>query len=150
MSSGDVAAYGQRRLVLQSNHISTIENLEKIGKDIPKMKNGQKYAVGQKAEPVLQITDWDIVKIDVMYKALKAKFTQHTDLQTILLATGNAWLVEHTKNDTQWADGDDGRGTNYLGKLLIILRESLTSGKEQNISRDFLQAPMTTFLKYEK
>ena len=69
--------------------------------------------------------DWEAVKDDIMREALKAKFTQHEDLKKILLETGDAQLVEHTKNDRYWADGGDGSGLNMLGKLLMELREEL-------------------------
>jgi len=74
--------------------------------------------------------DWEIVKDDIMREALKAKFTQHEDLKKILLETGDAILVEHTKNDSYWADGGDGGGKNMLGILLMELREELK--KEQS------------------
>ncbi len=35
------------------------------------------------------------------------------------------FFVEHTKNDKYWADGLDGKGTNYLGKLLTTLAYEL-------------------------
>ena len=60
-----------------------------------------------------------------MYEALRAKFTQHEELKTILLDTADAELVEHTKGDAIWADGGDGSGKNLLGKLLVKLREEL-------------------------
>jgi ribA/ribD-fused uncharacterized protein len=69
--------------------------------------------------------DWETVKDDIMREALRAKFTQHEDLKKILLETGNAHLVEHTKNDSYWADGGDGSGKNMLGILLMELREEL-------------------------
>lgn len=69
--------------------------------------------------------DWETVKDDVMRDALRAKFTQHDDLRQILLDTGDAVLVEHTKNDFYWADGGDGSGQNMLGKLLMELRTEL-------------------------
>lgn len=69
--------------------------------------------------------DWEIVKDDVMREALRAKFTQHPDLRETLLATGEAILVEHTKNDSYWGDGGDGTGLNMLGKLLMELRDEL-------------------------
>jgi ribA/ribD-fused uncharacterized protein len=73
--------------------------------------------------------DWEVVKIPVMREALIAKFTQHPDLQEILLATDNALLVEHTANDNYWGDGGDGFGLNMLGKLLMEVREELRNGK---------------------
>ncbi len=69
--------------------------------------------------------DWESVKEEVMREGLRAKFTQHEELRAILLSTGDALLVEHTRNDRYWADGGDGRGRNRLGALLMELREEL-------------------------
>ena len=69
--------------------------------------------------------DWEEVKDDIMMTALKAKFTQHEDLQDYLLETGDAVLVEHTAKDRYWGDGGDGTGKNKLGHLLMKLREDL-------------------------
>src|SRR2546421_12568985 len=54
--------------------------------------------------------DWETVKDDIMREALLAKFTQHPKLKSLLLSTRGAVLVEHTKNDSYWADGGDGTG----------------------------------------
>jgi len=69
--------------------------------------------------------DWEIVKDSVMLEAVRAKFTQHPDLKEILLATGDADLIEHTSNDNYWADGGDGSGLNHLGKILMKIRAEL-------------------------
>jgi len=69
--------------------------------------------------------DWETAKDGIMRDALRAKFTQNEDLKKILLETGDAILVEHTKNDSYWGDGGDGSGKNMLGKLLMELREEL-------------------------
>ena len=72
--------------------------------------------------------DWESVKLEVMRQALRAKFSQHPDLEGLLLQTGEARLVEHTDRDDFWGDGGDGRGHNWLGRLLMELRESLHRG----------------------
>lgn len=69
--------------------------------------------------------DWETVKDSVMHKAVLAKFEQHPSLQTLLLSTADARLVEHTDNDSYWGDGDDGRGQNKLGLTLMKVREAL-------------------------
>lgn len=69
--------------------------------------------------------DWESVKVEVMRKALRAKFTQHDELKTLLLSTGDAKLVEHTTNDSYWGDGGDGRGRNMLGQLLMQVRSEI-------------------------
>jgi ribA/ribD-fused uncharacterized protein len=69
--------------------------------------------------------DWEEAKDDVMRRALRAKFTQHDELRELLLGTGDAELVEHTRNDSYWGDGGDRTGRNMLGKLLMELRAAL-------------------------
>ncbi len=69
--------------------------------------------------------DWESVKDAIMREALRAKFTQHPQLRSLLLSTGDAQLIEHTANDTYWADGGDGSGKNRLGELLMELRAQL-------------------------
>ena len=69
--------------------------------------------------------DWESVKVGVMRAAVLAKFTQHEDLLSLLLSTGDSKLVEHTENDDYWGDGGDGRGKNMLGRILMEVRESL-------------------------
>ena len=66
--------------------------------------------------------DWETVKDGIMREALQAKFSQHPALRSLLLATGDAELIEHTGNDNYWADGGDGSGKNRLGRLLMELR----------------------------
>ena len=70
--------------------------------------------------------DWQSVKNNVMKKALMAKFSQHDDLKILLLSTGEAKLIEHTENDAYWGDGGDGKGKNYLGILLMQVREEIS------------------------
>jgi ribA/ribD-fused uncharacterized protein len=69
--------------------------------------------------------DWEEVKDRIMHEAVLAKFTQHADLRAILLATGDAEIVEHTANDRYWGDGGDGRGRNRLGQILMQVRDEL-------------------------
>lgn len=70
-------------------------------------------------------SDWEQIKDKVMREALYAKFTQHADLQSHLLGTGTAQIVEHTQNDTYWGDGGDGSGQNKLGRLLMEVRDQI-------------------------
>lgn len=69
--------------------------------------------------------DWESVKDDIMRAAVLAKFTQHSQLQALLLSTQDAVLVEHTVNDSYWGDGGDGSGRNMLGQILMETRKML-------------------------
>ncbi len=71
-------------------------------------------------------TDWEEVKDNIIMRfAVLEKFKQHKEIREILLSTGNARLIEHTKNDFYWADGGDGSGKNMLGIILMEVREQL-------------------------
>lgn len=69
--------------------------------------------------------DWEQVKDDVMRRVVLEKFAQHPSLRDLLLATGDATIVEHTTNDSYWGDGGDGSGRNRLGAILMEVRAML-------------------------
>ena len=69
--------------------------------------------------------NWESIKDNIMREALVAKFTQHDELKSLLLSTGEAKIIEHTENDSYWGDGGDGSGKNMLGRLLMEVREKL-------------------------
>lgn len=70
-------------------------------------------------------SDWENVKDDIMREVVLAKFRQHADIRELLLSTGDAYLIESTKNDSYWADGGDGTGKNMLGIILMEVRAIL-------------------------
>jgi ribA/ribD-fused uncharacterized protein len=72
--------------------------------------------------------DWHEVKLDIMRRADLAKFTQHPDLAAMLLATGNAELVEDSTSEPYWGIGPDGQGLNWAGRVLMEVREALRTG----------------------
>ena len=77
--------------------------------------------------------DWENVKIDIMKKALLAKFSQHPyDLCRLLLGTRKRKLIEHSPHDSFWGDGGDGSGRNELGKLLMDIRTVLQRRSTKN------------------
>ncbi len=69
--------------------------------------------------------NWEEVKIEVMYKALLAKFSQNKELKDLLGMTGNRELIEDSPHDSYWGNGGDNTGHNMLGKLLTKVRDEL-------------------------
>ena len=69
--------------------------------------------------------DWAEVELDVMRKADGAKFTQNPDFSVLLLATGDADLIEDSPWDAFWGIGADGSGLNWAGKILMEIRREL-------------------------
>jgi ribA/ribD-fused uncharacterized protein len=61
-------------------------------------------------------------KIKIMTIILQKKFDTHCDIKENLLNTGLRPLIEHSKDDIFWSDGEDGKGKNILGKILIQIR----------------------------
>lgn len=74
---------------------------------------------------------WECVKLAVMYNGVRAKFSQHSDMQKRLIATKGLYIAEHCPDEI-WGDGarnfeDDrlGPGKNFLGLILMVVRKEL-------------------------
>lgn len=68
---------------------------------------------------------WDTARLQIMAMLVQQKFSSHPELRKQLLATGDAELVEgNTWNDTFWGVCR-GKGQNYLGKILMQVRDQL-------------------------
>jgi N-glycosidase YbiA len=75
--------------------------------------------------------DWEAVKLGILEELVRQKFTRYPELGAMLLATGDAELIEgNTWNDRfygcVWSE-KQGRwlGKNHLGQLLMCVREEL-------------------------
>ena len=57
-----------------------------------------------------------------------AKFSQNSYLKSKLKATGNLFLIEHTRRDILWGDGGQRNfGKNWLGKILMEVRDLIST-----------------------
>lgn len=65
--------------------------------------------------------DWEEIKVDIMLKGLRAKFSQNHELKEKLLATGDVIIHEDSPNDMFWGK----KGKDMLGKLLMQVRDEL-------------------------
>lgn len=66
--------------------------------------------------------DWHRVRLDVMTRAVRAKFHQNAAIKTLLIGTGTAVLEEDSPRDEYWGLGLNGRGENMLGYVLMLIR----------------------------
>lgn len=69
--------------------------------------------------------DWELIKDDIMRRAVYEKFSQNTDIREILLSTNEAKIIENTTNDYYWGCGEKGNGLNMLGIILMETRAKL-------------------------
>ena len=70
-------------------------------------------------------SDWDDVKVDVMYQIVKAKLLQQTEVRDALMETLDEEIIENSPIDYFWGCGEDGTGENQLGKVWMKLRKEL-------------------------
>jgi hypothetical protein len=70
------------------------------------------------------VSSWSHTKLDRMRSVLQVKFSQHADLRELLLSTGDARLVEDSP-DSFWGAGKNGQGKNWLGVMLVELRDQI-------------------------
>ena len=78
----------------------------------------------RQARALALLPDWEARKLPVMEDLLRQKFA-HPELRSLLLATGDAELVEgNTWGDTFWGVCR-GRGQNHLGRLLMAIRAEI-------------------------
>ncbi|RHZ35354.1 NADAR family protein [endosymbiont GvMRE of Glomus versiforme] len=71
--------------------------------------------------------DKDVVpmRLRAMRWAVREKFTQNSELKEKLWQTGDKRLVEHSPKDNFWGDGGNGSGQNWLGKILMEIRQEI-------------------------
>lgn len=91
--------------------------------------------IGQDRDRPLR-KDWELVKDDVMRRAVLAKFQQNNDIGAVLLNTGDEELVENAPNDAYWGCGADGSGLNRLGQILMEVRARLREEARPAAARD--------------
>lgn len=83
----------------------------------------------------LMRSDWEDVKVDVMRHCLQYKFLLDPELREMLRGTAPHQLVEgNTWHDNCWGDCSCPKcankpGTNYLGKLLMEIRDKDMAGE---------------------
>jgi ribA/ribD-fused uncharacterized protein len=69
--------------------------------------------------------DWDVVKYEVMERAVRRKFEVYAEFCALLLATGDEKLQEAAPTDYYWGVGREGTGQNKLGLIIERIRAEL-------------------------
>ena len=88
-------------------------------------------------------TDWDDIRIAVMFNICLAKFVQNPDLAKKLIKTEDAELIEgNTWNDKFWGVCN-GVGENNLGKILMQIRFNFKTGNAQTNPESLLKSYCT-------
>jgi len=80
--------------------------------------------------------DWEVVKTKVMREAVLKKFLTHADIREVLLSTDEQWLVENSPTDYFWGCGENKTGKNYLGIILMSVREEIRNFSSLTVISD--------------
>jgi ribA/ribD-fused uncharacterized protein len=94
-------------------------------------------ALGKKVKNFVK-EKWDVDRLDIMKRAVRAKFVQHPELQKQLIETGTKQIGDADARDLYWGIGtsenteksknpEKWKGQNQLGKLLMLLRDEFKS-----------------------
>lgn len=83
---------------------------------------------------------WDTLCIGVMYLALLEKF-KDPKLRKLLLSTGSKTIIEDSPFDYKWGVGKSGKGSNYLGKLLMDVRAVIRGEEKGVITYSYTRGP---------
>lgn len=82
--------------------------------------------------------DWPRIRVRIMRWVLRVKLAQHMKrFGAVLLATGEAAIVERSSKDRYWGAVESADGTlegqNVLGRLLMELREELKTRSHEEL-----------------
>jgi ribA/ribD-fused uncharacterized protein len=130
---GDFSNFSPHGFELDGNYWPTVEHYFQAQKfpgleyaDVIRRAKDPKKAksLGRSRDWPLR-ADWEAVKLDIMRRAVRCKFETHADLRAKLLATGDEELIESAPNDYFWGGGRHGTGKNWLGKILMEVRQAL-------------------------
>jgi ribA/ribD-fused uncharacterized protein len=89
--------------------------------------NKAKYA-GRK---VLLRPDWENIKFQIMYELVTLKFRDKR-LRRLLLATGDAQLIEGNWWNDKIFGVCKGEGLNWLGRILMLVRAEIVAERKLN------------------
>jgi len=96
------------------------KEIQQAGNPLLAYTLGQKYASARKS-------NWDEIKVNVLYEIIKEKVNQHEEVKNTLLSTGSDEIVEVNPNDDFWGSGKDRNGQNNTGQILMRIRQELSS-----------------------
>lgn len=85
--------------------------------------------------------DWENIKYQVMLDLVRQKFTKHEDLKQKLLATGEAYLEEGNRHGDQIWGTVNGQGLNWLGKILMQVRQEIGGHGPPELPPPLLEEP---------
>ncbi|QQR53505.1 NADAR family protein [bacterium] len=96
-----------------------------------------------------KFASWHQEKYTHMINAIWAKFNQNNQLKNLLMSTHPKILVENAgEKDKEWGAGADFKGNNFLGIILMLVREQLKKEKPNGQLKTFNNPAIENYLVY--
>lgn len=116
---------------------TTVEHLYQAAKTIDRFERAailtapSSYKAKVLGRSATLVPDWDKDKVEVMRQLVRYKFKCDVEIRYKLIETGEAELIEgNTWGDDFWGVAmSSGRGLNWLGKILMEVREEAKQGR---------------------
>lgn len=77
--------------------------------------------------------DWALVRYDIMHFVVMEKFLQHPNLRQLLTETAPAILIENSPCDSYWGAGENDKGENKMGLILMSVRAQFILLNSENV-----------------
>lgn len=110
-------AYRSSENLYQAAKTKNLEMRKKMAERSP----GQAKRLGRRIDIR---PDWEEIKVDAMRWIVKRKFAEHPDLAAKLIGIDGEIVEDNTWGDRFWGRVD-GQGENWLGKILMEVRDEL-------------------------
>lgn len=110
-------------------HAQKCQN-EVIKKSFTQLTAKDAWKKGHDSSEVVIRSDWEDVKLSIMEKIVRNKFSQNLELAQRLLNTGDNELIEIV-GDQFWGR-INGNGQNHLGTILMKIRDELKNSDKLN------------------
>jgi ribA/ribD-fused uncharacterized protein len=131
----DGVTYSSSEQYMMAQKATLFKDDEALAKIMATKDPKAQKALGKKVKGFVK-EEWEAVARPLVYKGCLAKYEQNATIAADLLSTDNDELVEASPTDRIWGiglavDNDDAldktkwRGTNWLGQVLMRVRDTL-------------------------
>ena len=120
---------GASQRSLEYAKIITQQNTPNKARILASQKNGGGYKWRTDLNTIISAykdvplrPNWDRERVCIMHDIVRAKISQSVFCQSELKSTGSSYIAEDS-SDAFWGWGTDHKGQNFLGRILIAMRQ---------------------------
>jgi ribA/ribD-fused uncharacterized protein len=93
---------------------------------INRLKQSRNSAAAKRiGRQCLDSVDWQEMKVEYMERVVRLKVEQNESVRINLLQSALRPICDSNRHDSFWGTGENGRGLNILGKILMSIRAEM-------------------------